>query len=149
MSIIRRILKFIKTEVWLLQTSHYHPVLGFLIRQLRIMLIAFKGFKDHRIQLRASALTYYSLLSIVPVAAMAFGIAKGFGFDTRLESELRDMMAKREEMAAVLNYVLEFANFERIFVNIEPLAMLLMRDSLLLTQGTKPDKNSRHFFQIK
>jgi membrane protein len=110
MSIIRRVLKFIKTEVWLLQTSHYHPVLGFLIRQLRIMLIAIKGFKDHRIQLRASALTYYSLLSIVPVAAMAFGIAKGFGFDTKLESELRDIMAEREEMAAVLDYVLKFAN---------------------------------------
>ena len=110
MNIIRRFLKFVKTEVWLLQTSRYNPVMGFLIRQLRIILIAIRGFRDHRIELRASALTYYSLLSIVPVAAMAFGIAKGFGFDARLENELRNMIAEQEEMAEVLNYVLEFAN---------------------------------------
>jgi len=110
MKYIRRFLQFIKTEVWLLKTSQYHPVLGFLIRQLRIILISIKGFRDHRIQLRASALTYYSLLSIVPVAAMIFGIAKGFGFEVRLENELRKMISEREEMAEVLNYVLEFAN---------------------------------------
>ena len=110
MKYIRRFLQFIKTEVWLLETSQYHPVLGFLIRQLRILLIAIKGFRDHRIQLRASALTYYSLLSIVPVAAMVFGIAKGFGFEARLEDELRKMISEQEEMAEVLNYVMEFAN---------------------------------------
>ena len=110
MKYIRRLLQFIKSEVWLIKTSQYHPVLGFLIRQLRIIIIAIRGFRDHRIQLRASALTYYSLLSIVPVAAMVFGIAKGFGFDKRLENELNKMIAEREEMADVLNYVLEFAN---------------------------------------
>lgn len=110
MKYFRRFLQFIKTEVWLLKTSQYNPVLGFLIRQLRIILIAVKGFRDHRIQLRASALTYYSLLSIVPVAAMVFGIAKGFGFDKRLENELNNMISEREEMADVLRYVLEFAN---------------------------------------
>ncbi len=110
-------MQFIKTEVWLLQTHRYHPVLAFLIRQLRIILISIKGFKDHRIQLRASALTYYSLLSIVPVAAMVFGIAKGFGFDRRLESELRTMISEREEMAEVLNYVLDFSNSLLIHIN--------------------------------
>ena len=97
MKYIRRFLQFIKTEVWLLETSRYHPVLGFLIRQLRIILISSKGFRDNRIQLRASALTYYSLLSIVPVAAMVFGIAKGFGFEARLDSELRKMISERED----------------------------------------------------
>ena len=110
MKYIRRFLKFIKTEVWFLETSQYHPVLSFLIRQLRTILIAIKGFRDHRIQLRASALTYYSLLSIVPVAAMVFGIAKGFGFEAKLEKELRQMISEQEEMAEVLNYVMEFAN---------------------------------------
>jgi membrane protein len=110
MKYLRRFLQFIKSEVWLIETSQSHPVFGFLIRQLRIIIIAVRGFRDHRIQLRASALTYYSLLSIVPVAAMVFGIAKGFGFDKRLENELNKMIAEQEEMAEVLNYVLEFAN---------------------------------------
>ncbi len=117
MRYIRRFLQFIKTEVWLLETNQYHPVLGFLIRQLRIILISIKGFRDHRIQLRASALTYYSLLSIVPVAALVFGIAKGFGFDQKLERELRNQMSEREEMAEVLDYILEFANSMLVNIN--------------------------------
>ncbi len=110
MKYIQRFLQFVKTEVWLLETSKYNPVLGFLIRQLRIIIIAIKGFRDHRIQLRASALTFYSLLSIVPVAAMVFGIAEGFGFKTRLENEVNKLISEREEMSEVLEYVLEFAN---------------------------------------
>jgi len=35
-----------------------------------------------------TALTYYTLLSIVPILALAFGIAKGFNFDTKLRTQL-------------------------------------------------------------
>ena len=38
-----------------------------------------------RSSLRASALTFYTLLSVIPVAAIAFAIAKGFGLDQNLE----------------------------------------------------------------
>jgi membrane protein len=48
---------------------------------LRIFILAFRGFKEDDLHLRASALTYYSLLAIVPVVAMGFGIAKGFGLE--------------------------------------------------------------------
>ena len=78
MSMIRKVLHFIKTEIWLLELKSYPPILGFFLRQLRIILLATRGFRENRIQLRASALTYYTMLSIVPVAAMVFGIAKGF-----------------------------------------------------------------------
>jgi membrane protein len=107
---IKKALHFIKTEIWDIELKTYPPVLGFLIRQLRIILLATRGFRENRIQLRASALTYYSMLSIVPVAAMVFGIAKGFGFQKRLENELRAMAAEREELAEVFEYVLNFAN---------------------------------------
>ena len=40
---------------------------------------------NDKVQLRASALTFYSLLSIIPVAAIAFAIAKGFNLDQNLE----------------------------------------------------------------
>jgi len=57
----------------------------FLFRQLRIIVLAARGFSNDKVQLRASALTFYSLLSIIPVAAIAFAIAKGFGLDKNLE----------------------------------------------------------------
>ena len=107
---IKKALHFIKTDIWTVELKSYPPVLVFFIRQLRIILLATRGFRENRIQLRASALTYYSMLSIVPVAALAFGIAKGFGFEQRLETELKNRAAEKEEMAAVLEYVINFAN---------------------------------------
>jgi len=106
---IKRILKFIEEGIWALKIENYHPVLAFLIRQLRIILMAVSGFKMNRIQLRASALTYYTVLSVVPIAAMIFGIAKGFGFEEKLEAELRSKLAAREEFADVMEYIIEFA----------------------------------------
>ncbi|MBI9091247.1 MAG: YihY/virulence factor BrkB family protein [Desulfobacterium sp.] len=63
------------------------------------VLIAAKGFREDNCMLRASALTFYTLLSIVPVMAMAFGIAKGFGFEKVLEKELLTRLAGQEEAA--------------------------------------------------
>jgi len=57
-----------------------------LIKQLRIIVLATRGFTKDKVQLRASALTFYTLLSIIPVIAIAFAIAKGFGLDENLES---------------------------------------------------------------
>jgi len=57
---------------------------SFLVKQLRIVILATRGFSNDKVQLRASALTFYSLLSVIPVAAIAFAIAKGFGFDENL-----------------------------------------------------------------
>ncbi|MFO7913378.1 MAG: YihY/virulence factor BrkB family protein [Desulfotignum sp.] len=51
-----------------------------------------------RCSLQASALTLYTLLSIVPVMAMAFGIAKGFGFQKYLETRILSLFAGQEEV---------------------------------------------------
>lgn len=106
---IKKAIHFISHDVWQLDVKEYRPVLGFFLRQLRIILLAIKEFKENQIQLRASALTYYSLLSVVPIAAMAFGIAKGFGFQTKLETAIRSSAAEQQELAPVVDYVLEFA----------------------------------------
>ncbi|SLM30026.1 Predicted tRNA processing ribonuclease Rbn (RNase BN) [Desulfamplus magnetovallimortis] len=63
------------------------------------LIMAIKGFREHNTALRASALTFFSLLSIVPVMALAFGIAKGFGFEKLLEKELMNSLAGQEAVA--------------------------------------------------
>lgn len=70
----------------------------FFIKQLRILLLAIRGFGQDQCPLRASALTFYSILSIVPVVAMAFGIAKGFGFQKLLEKQLLEKFSGQEEV---------------------------------------------------
>lgn len=90
---------FVHTGVWRIPSRHLPPRKFFLIRQLRILLLALRRFQDDRCHLRASALTFYTLLSIVPILAMAFGIAKGFGFETMLERQILEAFSEQQETA--------------------------------------------------
>jgi len=101
-----KIINFIKVEIWRIRLKDLSRRKSFLIKQLRVILLALRGFNEDKCQLRASALTYYSLLSIVPVLAMGFGIAKGFGFDKLLEAQLLGSFAGQE---AIIEQVIGFA----------------------------------------
>jgi len=83
-----QLIEFIRSGVWRIRLKDLSKKRSFGIRLLRIVLLAVRGFNEDRIHLRASALTLYSLLGIVPVLAMAFGIAKGFGFEKFLQKDL-------------------------------------------------------------
>ncbi len=102
-----RVLKYIKNDVWEENISTLSNRKSFLIRTLRIIILAVRGFKEDRCMEKASALTYYSLLSIVPIAAMAFGFAKGFGFEKQLEAYVYSAFSDKQEVAA---QILEFSN---------------------------------------
>jgi len=103
---ISKLISFIKTDIWRIRLKDIPKKKYMLIKPLQIILLAFRGFDEDKCQLRASALTYYSLLSIVPVFAMAFGIAKGFGFEKLLQVQVLDKLPGQEE---VLKQVIDFA----------------------------------------
>lgn len=67
-------------------------------RMLRVLYDAGRGFVEDDCYLKASALTFYSLLSIVPVLAIIFGIAKGFGFEKALEVDINERFAEQPEL---------------------------------------------------
>ncbi len=73
---------------------------------IKVIIFAVKGFKEDRCDLRASSLTLFTLMSIVPVMAMAFGIAKGFGFKEMLEKQVLELFSGQEE---IIQNVLEFS----------------------------------------
>ena len=104
---IKKIVQFLTTDIWRIRLRDIPGSKSFFLKQLRIVVLAVRGFDEDRCQLRASALTYYTLLSIVPVAAIIFGIAKGFGFQEVLE---KDLLEKFSEHKAVLVQVIDFAN---------------------------------------
>lgn len=105
-NVIINLVDFLKNGIWRIRARRLSKTRSLLLRQLRIFILAFRGFNEDKCQLRASALTFYSLLSIVPIAAMAFGIAKGFGFEKRLELVLLEKFQGQEE---VIGRVIEFA----------------------------------------
>lgn len=95
---------YFNSNFWAAFFSRSKKVNHSVVRASRIALAAARGFRDDDCASKASALTFYSLLSIVPVLAVAFGIAKGFGFQERLESELSQRFAEQKEVVDKLIY---------------------------------------------
>ena len=80
--------RYLNDLIWRTSLSDISRGKSFVFRQLRIIVLAARGFMNDRVQLRASALTLYTMLSIIPFAAIAFGIAKGFALDQKLQELL-------------------------------------------------------------
>jgi membrane protein len=95
---LNRLATFFTTTLWQAERRDYSALKWLPIRLVRTMVLSVRGFARHQGALRASALTFFTLLSIVPVAAMAFGIAKGFGFEKRLQQELLEQFAAQQEV---------------------------------------------------
>jgi len=102
-----KIVTFFTEGIWRIRIRRQPKTRSFLIRSLRIVLLALRGFYEDKCQLRASALTFYTLLTIVPIAALAFGVAKGFGFEKTLETKILEGAAGQEK---VIQEVIIFAN---------------------------------------
>ena len=85
---ISKVIRFFTSDIFSLRLKDLHPVQAFFVRYLRIFILAVQGFLRDDCAMRASALTYYTLLSMVPVVAMAFGIAKGFGLQELIQKQI-------------------------------------------------------------
>ncbi|MBI5015585.1 MAG: YihY family inner membrane protein [Deltaproteobacteria bacterium] len=76
-------------------------------RTLTFWGVALWKFQEDRGFLRASALTYATLLSLVPLMALTFSVLKGLGVQRRLEPLLLERLAAGNEeiMTRILEYV--------------------------------------------
>lgn len=77
------------------------------VRQGRILYLLYKGIKRDNIYIKASALTFFSILSVIPLVALAFGIAKGFGLHDEMRAQIIMQFHNQEQ---VMNWILDFAN---------------------------------------
>jgi len=98
---------FLQADIWRIRARELPGKKSFLIRMARVFLLSFREFQQDKCQLRASALTFYSLLSVVPILAMAFGISKGFGMDKMLEKQILERFQDQQEVAS---RIIAFAN---------------------------------------
>lgn len=77
------------------------------LKILAVLVISVHRFVKNSCIISASALTFYSVLSFVPIVALALGIAKGFGVYTLLEDQLHQQTLTNPE---IVDFVLQFAN---------------------------------------
>jgi len=94
---IKRIRIFFKEEMWSHDLTSKSRRRAFIITQSRIYFLAFRGFFEDRAAVKAAALTYFTMLSIVPIFAIAFVIARNFGFEDRLHEVISSNMQGQED----------------------------------------------------
>jgi len=95
---LKKIRIFFKEEIWSHDLTSKSRRKTFLIRQSRVYILAFKGFFEDRVFVRAAALTYFTMLSVVPIFAIVFAIARNFGFEERLHEVINNNAAGQEEL---------------------------------------------------
>ena len=83
---------------------------SFFIKYLRVILLASRGFFRDHCQKTASVLTYFSLLNVVPVVAVAFAIAKGFGLEKVIEKQILEAADKANWQPDIATQIISFSN---------------------------------------
>ncbi len=107
---IARITHFFETGIWEIRLKDLPSIKAFFVKALRILLLASRRFVTDDCQKTASVLTYYSLLNVVPVLAVAFAIAKGFGLKKLIEKQIVQIADKANLQADVTNQILTFSH---------------------------------------
>lgn len=93
-------------EIWQVDADQLSPVRRVCYEVIKIIYLAIRFFTTKRVFTQASALTYSTLLSIVPILAVVFAIARGFGFNKYIEMWFRETFASQPLAAeAIIGWV--------------------------------------------
>lgn len=83
-----------------------NPWMRRVVRFIRLVVYMFRSLLHHGTMLRSDALTYYTLISIVPILALAFAIVNGFGM---IEGLIENLYAMLPTMPELVDLMVEFA----------------------------------------
>lgn len=107
---LKRILYFMNVGIWEIRSKDLHLIKALPIKILRVVILSARGFMKDDCRKKASVLTYYSLLNIVPVFAVVFGIAKGFGFEKLIEKQILEMAQRGNWQSDLTSQILAFSH---------------------------------------
>lgn len=83
-----------------------NPFMRRIVRFVRLVIYMLRSLLHHGTMLRSDALTYYTLISIVPIVALAFAIVNGFGM---IDNLVGNLYALLPTMPEVVDLIVNFA----------------------------------------
>ena len=98
----KRIIRFLQVDIWRVSSEDMSPLKYFCLEVLKKVMLAVKFFTTKRVMNDASALTYSTLLAIVPILAVVFAVARGFGYNKYIEIWFRDAFRSQPQAADVI-----------------------------------------------
>lgn len=102
---ITSIVRFLTYDIWRINKKEHSSRKNFFYDIIKSFILAIRNIDGAQMFTRASALTYSTLLSIVPLLAVLFAIARGFGFQNIVQSQLFEMFAGQKD---ILNQAMEY-----------------------------------------
>ncbi len=114
-SSLEKVRKFLIYDLWRIDPREMTRWRVFWLRQAQIFWLVLRDFKTDNCMLRASALTYATLLSIVPLLALMFSLLKGLGVQNVLEPFLINNLAigSKDVVGEIFRYI-ENTQFGRL-----------------------------------
>ena len=107
----RKIWHFFSYEIWRITEHEVSGIRNSLINIVKTVILTVRFFISDRLSQKASALTYNTLLSIVPVLALILAISKGFGFQELLEQQLTEFFPGQQGIISdVFVFVTNYLN---------------------------------------
>ena len=82
--IITQVVRFITHDIWYLDADDFSRFKRRAITDMKTILLMLRTFSDQKIGFQVTALSYQSMMSIVPFLAIAFYLTGGLGLSARL-----------------------------------------------------------------
>ncbi len=99
---LQKLVHFFSVDIWRITRGDVSPIRFLMVKLTKKVLLAVRFFTAKRVLTRASALTYSTLLAIVPICAVVFAIARGFGYSKYIEEWFRDAFSSQPQVAEVI-----------------------------------------------
>ena len=143
---INQWLHFFQYDIWRITDDELNPIQRKLYACIKIPILSVRQFLNDRIQVRAAALTYSTLLSIIPILAILFAIARGFGFDLIIENNLRQSMTE-QQAELIISWINSYLLHAKSGVFIGVGLIMLLWTILILTDNIERSFNA--IWQVK
>ena len=99
---LQQIIRFLQVDIWRTSPEELSPFRRIFYEVVKVLYLAIRFFTTKRVLTEAAALTYSTLLAIVPILAVVFAIARGFGFSKYIEVWFRDTFASQPQAAEII-----------------------------------------------
>lgn len=98
--------RFLTHDIWSYTNDDVRGIYRWLMNIFKALYLSIRFFISDRIIEKASALTYYTMLSLVPIVALLIGIANGFGLQSYIRTSLLGLFPGQHEIS---DYLIAFA----------------------------------------
>ena len=104
---LSNLLTYFTDTIFRRDVNHWrNPVVRWLVQQYRLLFYTARGLLEHGTIVRSAALTFYTLMSLVPLLALVFAVVKGFGLADGLVENLYGLFPQHPE---TVDYIVSFA----------------------------------------